>query len=228
MLPRLLGQSSVMAAVRRQVEDTAAREGSVLILGETGTGRGLVARRIHAASRGAAPFVTLLCPALAREPTDFDRLFSEARGGSVLLDEVADMPLEDQDRFVGSWSTHAGAVRCLATARVDLEGLAKQGRFRPALRDALATWQISLPPLRSRLDDLPELVAAFLRDAASRGVAGREPSLTPPALAALAAHAWPGNVLELENVLERVVVVTSGDVIDDGAIRAALDCGPPH
>lgn len=233
-VPRLLGQSPAMAAVRTLVELAAATDGAVLIRGETGTGKGLVARRIHATSRGrAGPFVALLCPALPREPTDFHHLFSSARGGDLLLDEVGDMPLGDQDMFLAAMRAHAarpagvGHARCLATSRADLDALSRLGRFRSELLAALAVVRVDLPPLRLRLADLPELVDAFLEKADRRGVtrANHRPRLTPGALVELGAHAWPGNVLELENVLERVVIAASGEWIDGDSIRAALAIG---
>jgi DNA-binding NtrC family response regulator len=220
-----------MAAVRALVDAVAATDDPVLIRGETGTGKTTVARLIHARSCGpAATIVTLACPALLREPTSFDCLLSAAAGGSLLLDEVAEMSLSDQDAFLAALrrarAARAGGreVRCLATTRADLDALSRQGRFRPELHAALAVARVELPPLRTRLADLPELIGAFFEKAEARGLlpAGRRLTLTPRALSELASHTWLGNVLELENVLERVVIATSAEVIDEDVVRGAL------
>jgi DNA-binding NtrC family response regulator len=233
-VPRLLGQSPKMAAVRALVEVAAAGGRAVLVHGETGTGKGLVARHIHALSRGrAAPFITVMCQALPREPTNFPALFWAARGGSLLVDEVADMPLDDQDLFLGAMRASAASLRgpeparCLATTHADLDALVRQGKFRAELHAALAVVRLELPPLRDRLADLPELVEAFLERFETGGIVaqGRRPTMTPRALEELEAHRWPGNVLELENVLQRVVVAASGESIEGEAVRAAISSG---
>jgi DNA-binding NtrC family response regulator len=230
---RLLGRSPAMVAVRALVDVAAATGDSVLIRGETGTGKGLVARLIHTTSMGAAaPFVTLSCPALPSASTSFDDLLAAAGGGSLLLDEVGDMPLGDQDAFLSALQrrgqAHRRHVRCLATTRADVDALSRRGRFRPELHAALSVVRVDLPPLRTHLADLPDLVHAFLQRAQTRGLvpAGRRLTLTPLALAELTAHAWLGNVLELENVLERVVVASAGDAVDHDAIRNALARDP--
>jgi two-component system response regulator PilR (NtrC family) len=208
---------------------------SVVIMGETGTGKNLVARRIHEVSRGRGPLVQVACPALSNEVVDWRSLLSQARGGSLLLDVVSDLSLPDQDALLnalrpeaGDPQSPAGQVRLLSTTRLDLEPLTRAGRFRDALYLRLASLVIHLPPLRTRLTDLPELMDSIVAKASEGGLlpSGRRPRFTQRALAALAAHPWRGNIRELDNVIQRTLIGSSstsaGESIDEDVVLSAL------
>jgi DNA-binding NtrC family response regulator len=229
----IVGASPPMAALRMLVGQAADARAAVLIVGETGTGKTLVAQCVHLASLGNfAPLVTVHGPALTGEPAAFSRLFARARGGTLLLDEIGDMPLADQDAFLAArlaqLERKAGAVRVLATTRADLVVLVQRGRFREELHRQLTAFNIEVPPLREHVADIAELAALFLE----RAVRGRlwpdgtRPRLSREGLVSLAAHPWPGNVRELENVIQRVCYSSDGGPVGADAIRAALAAWP--
>jgi DNA-binding NtrC family response regulator len=223
----------------------------VLVTGETGTGKELAARLLHARSaRAGRPFVAVNCGALAPSLLESELfgheagaftgaarrhagLFEQAAGGTVFLDEVGEMPpamqaallrvLETrQVRRVGGVEMVDVDARVVAATHRDLPALAREGRFREDLLFRLCVLAVDLPPLRERLEDLPALVDAIVAELA--GAAGaRPPALSGLALRRLLGHAWPGNVRELRNVLARAVVLASGDEISEDAI----DVEPP-
>jgi two-component system response regulator PilR (NtrC family) len=229
----LRGRSTAMASVRIQASFAAKTRVPVLITGETGTGKSLVAHCIHTAARGdAAPFVTVFSP--AHDHSDLLALFQSAAGGSFLIEEVSELEPTAQDLLLGLTRRSAerrgaeSGVRILATSRADLAALARAGRFSDELRLALGGVRIELPPLRARQKDLRELGEICISRALHRGLAvsPSPPRLTARALGVLAEHPWPGNVLELENVLERALAVTRGETLDEDAIRQALGAAP--
>ena len=224
-----------------RARQVASASTPVLILGETGTGKERMARLIHGLSpRANGPFVKINCaaiPAGLLESELFGHVkgaftgavrdrpgrFAAADGGTLLLDEIGDLPLDLQSKLlrvlqestfepVGGDRTVRADVRVLAATHVDLPAAIAAGRFREDLYYRLAVFPVTLPPLRDRLDDLPELAAELLVDVAAR--AGRRGlSLGADAIDRLAEHGWPGNVRELANVLERAAILCTGTVI---------------
>lgn len=233
--PALLGEHSLMQAVRQQLALLAAsRNTTALILGETGTGKELAARTIHAlSSRAAHRFVAINCTAIPAELFESE-LFGHEQGafsgatesrpgvlelagaGTILLDEVATLPVALQlkllrildtgeyRRLGGVESLHLDA-RVLAATNADLEHALRKGRLRPGLLYRLAVFSIEMPPLRAHASDIPLYCDHFLRDL-SRGLHRPARGLTPKALDLLAAYAFPGNVRELRNLLARVAI----------------------
>jgi transcriptional regulator with GAF, ATPase, and Fis domain len=224
----LLGASPSMQRVRQQLQEVAATALTVLLLGETGTGKGVAARMVHQWSpRSSGPFGAVNCGALPANLVD-SGLFGHERGaftgavaqkrgkfelanrGTLFLDEIADLPLESQTRplcvlqewtfeRVGGTHTLSLDVRVIAATHQDLRQAVRDGRFRQDLYHRLHVFPIRGPPLRERLDDLPLLAAHFV---------GHE--LTAQALAVLQTYDWPGNVRELEHALQRAQVLARG------------------
>ncbi|MCB9824436.1 MAG: sigma 54-interacting transcriptional regulator [Planctomycetes bacterium] len=254
-LPDLIGTSAAMEAVRERVRRIAPADSAVVILGETGTGKELVARHLHAASpRAARPFVALNCAAIVEGLLESELFgheqgaftgaterregrIAEAADGTLFLDEIGDMPLPMQAKLLRVLAertfTRVGgseplSVRCrvIAATHRDLPGRVKEGSFREDLWYRLAVVTIDLPPLRSRTGDVAVLAEALLEAAAAR-VGRRVPRLTPAALARLEAHAWPGNVRELGNALERALVLLDGDEIGPGDLPADVGHASP-
>ena len=237
----LVGRSAGMLAVYKQIALACASDAPVLVTGETGTGKELVARAIHRnGGRAARAFVPVNCGAMPEglleselfghlrgaftgAVTDKKGLVEEARGGTIFLDEIGEMSPALQVRLlrtlelgevrpVGSARAMKVDVRVIAATHRDLERATREGSFRQDLFYRLHVFAIRVPPLRERREDVPLLAAHFLAAFAARG--GGTASLTPAALAALAAHDWPGNVRELENTLERLAVEARGGTID--------------
>ena len=237
----LVGRSGGMLAVYKQIALACASDAPVLVTGETGTGKELVARAIHRhGGRAARPFVPVNCGALPEglleselfghvrgaftgAVADKRGLFEEARGGTIFLDEIGEMSPALQVRLlraielgevrpVGSPRATTVDVRVIAATHRDLERAAREGTFRQDLYYRLHVFSVRVPPLRERREDVPLLAAHFLAGFAFRGRGAA--SLTPAAVAALAAHDWPGNVRELENTLERLAVEARGGTID--------------
>ncbi|MBX9622542.1 MAG: sigma-54 dependent transcriptional regulator, partial [Gemmataceae bacterium] len=237
----VLSRSPRMHALFDLVADVAPTPTTVLIQGETGTGKEQLARAVHAASNGrAGPFVPVNCAAVPENLleselfghekgsfTGADRQrvgkFELAHGGTLFLDEVGDVPplmqvkllrvLQDR-RFerVGGSDPIAVDVRVVAATNRPLRRLVKKGRFREDLYYRLNVIRIDLPPLRLRPEDVPFLAEHFCRKYARPGFAPKR--LSPAALDRLAKYPWPGNVRELENAVERACVVHPGEVID--------------
>ncbi|NTX00962.1 sigma-54-dependent Fis family transcriptional regulator [Myxococcus sp. CA051A] len=238
----LIGQSPQMRSVFKLVETVSHSTATVLIQGESGTGKELVARAIHyRSSRKDKPFVAVNCSALTETLLESELfghikgsftgatgnkkgLFEAADGGTIFLDEIGDVPPATQVRLlrvlqegevkrVGANEPVKVDVRVIAATHVDLSRAKEQGKFREDLFYRLNVITIDLPPLRDRPQDVPLLAHHFLKLYASKAdkkVAG----ISPRAMEALTCNRWTGNVRELENVIERAVVLTSNEVID--------------
>ncbi len=247
----LTGSSHVIAQLRAQVEKVAPTGSRVLIQGPAGSGKEVVARMIHARSRRIdGPFVALNCAIL--NPTRFEEelfgvetgadpltqprragVLERAHGGTLLLDEVSDMPLETQGKIVralqdqsfervGGSSRVKVDVRVISTTNRDLHAEIGAGRFREDLFYRLAVVPLRVPSLRERREDIPALAQQFLqRSAELSGIPGRE--LSTDAVAALQAYDWPGNVRQLRNLMDWLLIMAPGGPAD--AIRA--DMLPP-
>jgi len=238
---RLLGQSQAMQALRAQIGRLARSQAPIAINGESGSGKELAAREIHAQSaRALKPFVAVNCGAIpeALMEAEFfgyrkgaftgasderDGFFQAANGGTLMLDEVADLPLamqvkllraiqERRVRKIGATAEEAVDVRIISATHKDLAKLVEGGQFRQDLFYRLNVIELTLPPLRERLDDLPLLADAVLARLAGPGGA----RLGQGVLAALQGYAFPGNVRELENVLERALAFADDGVIEVG------------
>jgi DNA-binding NtrC family response regulator len=254
--PRLLAQSPAMRPVLEIVDRVGPSDATVLVTGENGTGKGLVARALHSASKRAArSLVTVNIGGLA-EGTFESELFGHVRGaftdakgdrvgrfeaadgGTLFLDEIGNLPPGLQAKLlrvletgelerVGSSRTLRVDVRVIAATNADLQGEVDAGRFRQDLFFRLNTIEIHLPPLRERREDIPLLAAHFLERLAARY---RKPlrGFEPAAMEALLAHPWPGNVRELEHAVERAVLMAAGETIRVGdlGLRATAASGP--
>lgn len=237
----LIGDTPAMLTLFRAIGRLAQAPLSVLITGETGTGKELVARALHRESpRATRPFVALNTAAIPAELLESELFgheagaftgaqrrhvgrFEQAHGGSLFLDEIGDMPLPLQTRLlrvlaegeffrVGGRELIRVDVRVIAATHQDLETLVAQGRFRADLLHRLDVVRLRLPPLRERRADVPQLAERFLASAAVRFAAPAK-RLSKPALERLMAHDWPGNVRELENVCWRLAALAPGETI---------------
>jgi len=247
----LVGGSQVLSRLRRELHAIAATDSTVLLTGETGTGKGLAARLLHeASSRSRGPFVQVDCAALA--PTVIEsELFGHERGaftgadavrdgrlaaaahGTLFLDEVGELEPRLQAKLlrmlqervferVGGSRTLAMTARVVAATNRDLRSAVERGEFRADLYYRLQVLELRLPPLRDRLEDVPAIVEHGLREVARR--LGRPaPAPTEALCRALGQHAWPGNVRELLNVLERLMVRSSGEPLDVDALAGTLE-----
>ena len=240
-IPGLVGTSPGMAEVVRKIKLYAEADAAVVVTGETGTGKELVARALHLLSpRCEREFIAVNCTAISEELLESE-LFGHEKGaftgalrshrgrferadrGTLFLDEIGDMPLRTQAKLlrvledgrverVGAEQAVKVDVRVVAATNVALEQAVGQGRFRADLYHRLSVLRIHLPPLRERHEDIPELVEYFLAEFNARyGRALRR--LTPEAVGLLQSYLWPGNVRELRNVLERVYIEAGGELI---------------
>jgi DNA-binding NtrC family response regulator len=246
----MLGSGAAMRRLRELVRRAAPSEGRVLVTGENGTGKELVARAIHQGSRHAdGPFVKLNCAAVPAELIESELFghergaftgavaarkgkFELADGGTLFLDEVGDMPAAMQAKVlrvlqegeferVGGAATLRVSVRVVAATNRDLPAEVTAGRFREDLYYRLNVVPIHVPPLRERKEDLGELSARFLAEACARN--GRRPmTFTREALLALQAHDYPGNVRELRNLVERIAILADGPALGADDVAAAL------
>jgi DNA-binding NtrC family response regulator len=250
---RPVGSSARIQEVMALAERVAQSEASVLILGESGTGKELLARVIHRSSaRRDGPFVAFDCSALAPSLVESELfghekgaftgaqrarrgLFREAQGGTLFLDEIGDVAPEVQNKLlrviqerelkpVGGDTFVKIDVRIVAATNKDLKALVAQGRFREDLYYRMAVVPISLPPLRERQSDIPELVAFFLLR--RRGAGPRPLEMSAAALQRLTDYAWPGNIRELENVVERAAILSDGQVIEERDLPPLLNAQP--
>jgi two-component system nitrogen regulation response regulator NtrX len=237
----IVGDSPTMAYLREQIAMAAPTNGRVLISGENGTGKELVARQIHALShRRSGPFVEVNCAAIPEELIESELFghakgsftgavadrrgkFEAASGGTLFLDEVGDMTLKTQAKVlralqeqivepVGGQSGVRVDVRVIAATNKDLAEEIRAGRFREDLFFRLNVIPVLVPPLRDRGQDVARLAEHFVAELAREY--GRRPKMfRPEALRALLAYRWPGNVRELRNVIERLMIMVPGDVI---------------
>src|SRR5262245_13452063 len=243
-----------MVALLRLVEQVAPSRASVLILGETGTGKELIAEMIHRASpRAKAPLVRLNCAALSESLLESELFghekgsftgavgrregrFEQANGGTIFLDEVSEIPLATQVKLlralqertferVGGNETLKVDVRIIAASNRDLKQRIAEGLFREDLYYRLNVVTIEIPPLRERKTDIAELATFFLRRYAEEN-GKRLEGLSDDALRALEAYTWPGNVRELENAIERAVVLCKGARIETKHLPASMDAEP--
>jgi len=238
----LVGQSAPLKQVVSQIDVVAPTEASVLILGETGTGKELVAHEIHRRSaRKDGPLVRVNCASIPRElfESEFfghvrgsftgavkDRAgrFETAEGGTIFLDEVGEIPLDIQNKLlrilqekryerVGDDRTRRADVRVMAATNRDLKKEAAAGRFREDLYYRLNVFPVQVPPLRERMDDIPSLAKHFV-DLSTRELKCAKPRLTRAAVTELQSYDWPGNIRELRNVIERAVILARGGVLE--------------
>ena len=259
----MVGESSAMNHLREQVALAAPTNGRVLILGENGTGKELVARMIHQTSRRkSGPFVEVNCAAIPEELIESELFghmrgaftgavadkpgrFEQANGGTIFLDEIADMSLKTQAKVlrvlqeqvmerVGGTQRIKVDVRVLAATNKDLPAEIRAGRFREDLYFRLNVIPIFVPALRDRQQDIPLLAEHFMALLAAEY--GRRPKrLAPEGAARLQQYSWPGNVRELRNVIERLIIMVGGDTITaqdlgflgrDGVPEAPAQQGP--
>jgi len=247
---QIIGTSDPMQGVFKMIERVANTESTVLVLGESGTGKELVARSLHYNSRRQhAPFVPINCSALPEAlleselfghrrgaftgaVTDKKGLFQEADGGTIFLDEVASMPpllqsrllrvlQEKEVRRVGDNVPVHVDVRVVAACNEPLEQRVKDGVFREDLYYRLNVIPIHLPSLRDRVDDIPLLVAHFLKQKVKHAT-GEPFKISRRAMDALLAHAWPGNVRELENAIERATTLCETGMVTLGDLPPSL------
>jgi formate hydrogenlyase transcriptional activator len=237
----IIGKSSVLRRLLQMVETVAGGDSTVLLLGETGTGKELIARAIHGLSpRHTRPFVKLNCAAI---PTGLleSELFGHERGsftgaigqkigrielahqGSLFLDEIGDIPLELQPKLLrvlqereferlGSTRTQTVDMRIVAATHRDLEGMIFEKLFRSDLYYRLNVFPIRVPPLRERPEDIPLLAQHFVQQA-TRRMRKTVDTIPPETMEALIRYRWPGNIRELENVTERAVILSPGPVL---------------
>jgi DNA-binding NtrC family response regulator len=245
--------SAAMKEVMAQVEHVAASETRVCIRGETGTGKELIARTLHEKSgRRNGPFISLNCAAVPSELMETELFghekgsftgaasrhtgkFEQAHHGTLFLDEIGDMPMTMQAKLlrvleegeierVGGDKPFAVDVRVLVATHRNLEEQVRQGTFREDLYHRVFVFPIVLPPLRERREDVRVLAEHFVRQLEEQNN-WKLRKLSPDAITELERYAWPGNVRELRNVVERVLLLAPGDVVDAETVRRALPGG---
>lgn len=239
-----VGNSSVLQDVLTQVARVAPTDATVLLLGESGTGKELTANTIHAgSSRAGQPFIKINCAALPESLIESELFghekgaftgaiairkgrFEAADGGTLFLDEIGELAVSTQVKLLrvlqeqeferlGGSKTIRVDVRLIAATSRNLERMVAEGAFRQDLYYRLNVFPVRMPPLRERLDDIPLLVASFLEKYGQK-IGKRSLRLTPKAQELLLAHSWPGNIRELQNIIERAVILTT-----DGQIHAS-------
>ena len=238
---QIIGKSSALESVLEQVEQVASTDSTVLIQGETGTGKELIARAVHdSSSRFARPFIKLNCAAIPFDLLESE-LFGHEKGaftgaiaqkvgrfeladkGTLFLDEVGDIPLglqpkllrvlqEQEFERLGGTRTHQVDVRLVAATNRNLAEMVKRNEFRSDLYYRLNVFPISLPPLRERREDIPALVSHFV-ELYGRRMGKHIEHIPPDTMSAFISYLWPGNIRELQNFIERSVIVTSGSVL---------------
>jgi len=249
----IVWKGEAMRRVMAQVERVATSETRICILGETGTGKELVARTLHERSaRASGPFITLNCAAVPAELIESELFghekgsftgaagrhvgkFEQAEHGTIFLDEIGDMPLHMQAKLlrvleeneverVGGEKPVPIDVRVLVATHLDLEAQVRERKFRQDLFHRVYVFPLTLPPLRDRQEDIPSLVEHFAAQVTAQN--GWKPvPFTPEALAGLQAHSWPGNVRELRNMVERLMLLAPDDEVDLATVRLALPQG---
>jgi two-component system, NtrC family, nitrogen regulation response regulator NtrX len=253
----LVWKGEVMSRLMTQLERVAASETRVCILGETGTGKELVARTLHQKSpRNAGPFITLNCAAVPAELIESELFghekgsftgaaarhlgkFEQASGGTLFLDEIGDMPLPMQAKLlrvleegeverIGGNGTVKVDVRVIVATHHDLSQQVREGKFRQDLFHRIYVFPVTLPPLRDRRDDIPVLVEHFQKQIARQNN-WKPGEFTAEAVAELQRYGWPGNVRELRNMIERLLLLATNNQVDLTTVRMALPMGsqPP-
>lgn len=246
----IVWKGEAMRRVMAQVERVAASESRVCILGETGTGKELVARTIHERSpRSGGPFVTLNCAAVPAELIESELFghekgsftgasgqhigkFEQADQGTIFLDEIGDMPVQMQAKLlrvleqgeverIGGNKSIAVNVRVLVATHHDLEARVRDGAFRQDLFHRIFVFPLVLPPLRERRDDIPALVEHFAAQVCAQN-GWKSVPFTGDAMEALQGHSWPGNVRELRNMVERVMLLATEGQVDLLTVETAL------
>jgi two-component system nitrogen regulation response regulator NtrX len=242
----IVGSSKAIRQVIERLEKVAPTVARVLITGQNGTGKELVARAIHALSpRAAGPFVEVNCAAIPSELIESELFghvkgsftgafadragkFELADGGTLFLDEVGDMSLSAQAKVlralqegvisrVGSGKTLTVDVRVIAATNKHLEQEIREGRFREDLLYRLNVVPIEVPPLRERRGDIPQLVAHFAAELTRSGLPSKE--IEPAAVQRLTAHDWPGNIRELKNGIERLLILAAGEKVTEADVE---------
>jgi len=250
----IIGRSEAIRRAIDLVHKAAASDSTVLLLGESGTGKELFARAVHFASgRSSCRFVPVNCGAIPRELIETELfghvkgaftgatsakagLFDEAEHGTLFLDEIGDLDpalqvkinraiQEREIRPVGGTTDRKVDVRIIAATNRDLEEMIGTGGFRKDLYYRISVFPIRIPPLRERAEDIPLLATYFVRVFA-RGQGRKIDGIVPDALRPLLQHDWPGNVRELQNVLERAVVLETGEKVSADVIRECLEGAP--
>jgi DNA-binding NtrC family response regulator len=246
----LIGDSRAMRELREQIARAAKAAATVLVTGERGTGKELVARAIHVASKRArGPLEKMNCAAVPSELIESEMFgheagaftgatkqrrgkFERASSGTLFLDEVGDMPLAMQAKLlrvlqereierVGGHETIKVDVRVVAATNRDIILACNEGQFRADLYDRLNVLPLHLPPLRARRDDVPQLAKHFLA-LATQANDRPEMHFTQAGMASLVAYSFPGNVRELRNVIERLVILTPDETIDEGDVKQCI------
>jgi len=246
----IIWTGEAMKKVMAQVERVAASETRICILGETGTGKELVARTLHDRSpRRNGPFVTLNCAAVPAELVESELFghekgaftgaaarhmgkFEQAQRGTLFLDEIGDMPLAMQAKLlrvleqneierVGGDRPIAVDVRVIVATHRRLEALVQEGKFRQDLYHRIYVYPLALPALRERRDDIPALIEHFARQITEQN-GWRPASVSADAIELLQGYSWPGNVRELRNVVERLLLLSTDNQVDAAVVRAAL------
>ena len=254
----LVAESEAMKLVVSQAQKVASLDSTILLTGESGVGKGMLARMIHSAShRAGKPFVTVSCPAVPRELLESELFGHEkgaftgavkrrigkieaAAGGTLFLDEIGDLPIDLQPKFltvlqdrefqrVGGETVQKANVRILAATNIDFEEKIKEGEFREDLYYRLSVIPIEIPPLRERIESLADLCEHLLEKISGRQ--GRaKTGISKGALGVLQKYDWPGNVRQLENVLERAAAFSDEGVIEEKdlprEVRGVLSDGP--
>jgi len=234
----LIGTSNAMSHLRQTIERVAPTNSRIMILGPSGSGKEMVARAIHAASaRAGGPFVTLNAATITPERMEVELFGTESNGserkvgaleeahrGILYLDEIGDMPRETQNKIlrvlvdqqferVGGTKRVKVDVRIISSSSLNLESLIQQGRFREDLYHRLAVVPVVVPGLSERREDIPFLVDHFMRQVAMQaGIKVRR--IGDDAMAVLQAHNWPGNIRQLRNNIERLMILARGDDVD--------------
>ncbi|ROQ92301.1 sigma-54-dependent transcriptional regulator [Desulfosoma caldarium] len=254
-LPEIIGKSPAMERLVELLALVAPSEATVLITGESGTGKSLVARAIHANSRRSqGPLVEVNCAAIPENLMETELFghdkgaftgadkarrgrFAQADGGTIFLDEVGELSLPMQAKLlrvlqdgqiqrVGSDQPHVVDVRILAATNRDLQGMIQYGAFREDLYYRLNVVTVEVPPLRQRKDDIPLLVDHFLKTFAAKNKRTVR-GITPRAMDLLVKYDWPGNVRELENVMERAVILLRSDYLTEAELPLHLQRATP-
>lgn len=248
---QIVGNSAALDRVLQHVALVAPTDSTVLIEGETGTGKELIARAIHnISSRRGRPFVKLSCAAIPSGLLESELFghekgaftgaverrvgrFENAHSGTIFLDEIGEIPLELQPKLLrvlqeqeferlGSTRTVRVDVRVVAATNRNLQQMAEEGTFRPDLYYRLSVFPLLMPPLRERSDDIPRL-ARFFADKFARRMNKTVDSISEEAMRILSSYHWPGNIRELQNVIERAVILCQGSELQvDSVLRESM------